>query len=89
MRIARSGLSARAAAMIEADLAEWHALMLRAITAAKEAGRLRGDVDVEQLLYEIDALSTTATLRHQMTGDTSPFARAEAAIAARIAAAQA
>jgi AcrR family transcriptional regulator len=75
--------------LIEADLDEWNALMLRAITSAIKAGHLRADTDAEQLLYEIEALSTTATLRHQMTGDTALFARAEAAIAARLDAAKA
>jgi AcrR family transcriptional regulator len=74
---------------IEADLDEWNALMLRAIRSAISAGHLRADTDAEQLLYEVEALSTTATLRHQMSGDTTLFARAEAAIAARLAAAKA
>jgi AcrR family transcriptional regulator len=73
---------------IEADLEEWTAVMRRAIASAKKAGHLRADVDVEQLLYEIEALSATAMLRHQMTGDAALFARAEAAIAARLAAAK-
>ena len=75
--------------LIEADLEEWDALMLRAIASAIKAGHLKADTDAEQLLYEIEALSTTATLRHQMTGDTALFARAEAAIAARLDAAKA
>jgi AcrR family transcriptional regulator len=74
---------------IEADLDEWNALMLRAITSAIRAGHLRPDTDAEQLLYEIEALSAAATLRHQMSGDAMLFARAEAAIAARLAAARA
>ncbi|HWI72937.1 MAG TPA: TetR/AcrR family transcriptional regulator [Baekduia sp.] len=74
---------------IEADLREWHAVMLRAIRSAIETGHLRADTDAEQLLYEIDALSTTATLRHQMSGDVSLFARAETAINARLDAATA
>jgi len=74
---------------IEADLDEWNALMLRAITSAITAGHLRADTDAEQLLYEIEALSAAATLRHQMSRDATLFARAEAAIAARLAAARA
>jgi AcrR family transcriptional regulator len=74
---------------IEADLEEWDALMLRAITSAIKAGDLKPDTDAEQLRYEVEALSATATLRHQMTGDASLFARAEAAIAARLDAAKA
>jgi AcrR family transcriptional regulator len=74
---------------IEADLEEWDGLMLRAITSAIKAGHLKADTDAEQLRYEIDALSTTATLRHQMTGDAALFARAEAAISARMDAARA
>jgi AcrR family transcriptional regulator len=74
---------------IEADLDEWNALMLRAISSAIKVGDLRADTDAEQLLYEIEALSTTATLRHQMSGDATLFARAEAAIAARLDAAKA
>ena len=69
---------------IEADLEEWDALMRRAIASAIKAGDLRADTDAEQLQYEIEALSITATLRHQMTGDTTLFARAEAAISARL-----
>ena len=42
---------------IEADLQDWEQLMVRAINAAKKAGHLRDDVDAEQLLFEIDALS--------------------------------
>ena len=74
---------------IEADLDEWNALMLRAITSAITAGHLRADTDAEQLLYEIEALSAAATLRHQMSRDATLFARAEAAIDARLAAARA
>ena len=74
---------------IEADLQEWNALMGRAIASAIKAGHLRADTDAAQLQYEIEALSTTATLRHQMTGDTTLFARAEQAIAARLRAAEA
>jgi AcrR family transcriptional regulator len=74
---------------IEADLQEWDALVLRVIRSAIEAGHLKPDTDAEQLQFEIEALSTTATLRHQMTGDTALFARADAAIAARIDAATA
>jgi AcrR family transcriptional regulator len=69
---------------IEADLETWDALMLRAVQSAKEAGHLRTDVDAEQLLFEIDALTTTASLRHQLVGDPSLYDRAEAAIAARL-----
>jgi AcrR family transcriptional regulator len=74
---------------IEADLDEWNALMRRAIDSAIKAGHLRADTDAAQLQYEIDALSTTATLRHQMSGDATLFARAETAISARLDAAAA
>jgi AcrR family transcriptional regulator len=74
---------------IEADLAEWDDLMRRAIRSAVKAGDLKPDTDVEQLQYEIEALSMAASLRHQMTGDAALFARAEAAIAARLDAARA
>jgi AcrR family transcriptional regulator len=70
---------------IERDLEEWDDLMRRVIQSAVKAGHLRADTDVEQLQYEIEALSMTATLRHQMTGDTTLFSRAETAIAARLA----
>jgi AcrR family transcriptional regulator len=69
---------------IQADLDEWNALMLRVITSAITAGHLKADTDAEQVLYEIEALSMSAMLRHQMSGDASLFARAEAAIAARL-----
>jgi AcrR family transcriptional regulator len=74
---------------IEADLEEWDELMRRAIASAIKAGHLKPDTDVEQLQYEIEALSLTASLRHQMTGDATLFARAEAAISARLDAAKA
>ena len=74
---------------IESDLDEWNALMRRAIDSAIKAGDLRPDTDAEQLQYEIEALSTTATLRHQMSGDATLFARAETAINARLDAATA
>ncbi|WCB96658.1 hypothetical protein DSM104299_05423 [Baekduia alba] len=74
---------------IEADLEEWDDLMRRVIRSAVKAGHLKPDTDVEQLQYEIEALSMTATLRHQMTGDSALFARAEAAIMSRLAAARA
>jgi hypothetical protein len=61
--------------------------MVRAINAAKKAGHLRADVDAEQLLFEIDALSGTASQRHQLNGDASLYDRAEAAITARLRAA--
>jgi AcrR family transcriptional regulator len=72
---------------IEADLQDWEQLMVRAITSAKKAGHLRDDVDAEQLLFEIDALSGTASQRHQLNGDASLYDRAEAAITARLQAA--
>src|SRR3954452_23019925 len=74
---------------IEADLDERNALMLRAIRSAITAGHLRADTDAEQMLYELEALSAAATLRHQMSRDATLFARAEAAIGARLAAARA
>jgi AcrR family transcriptional regulator len=74
---------------IEADLNEWNALMRRAIDSAVKAGDLHADTDAEQLQYEIEALSTTAALRHQMSGDATLFARAERAIGARLDAAAA
>jgi AcrR family transcriptional regulator len=75
--------------VIEADLEEWDDLMRRVIRAAVKAGHLKADTDVDQLQYEIEALSMTASLRHQMTGDATLFARAEAAITARLEAAKA
>ncbi|HEY6761862.1 MAG TPA: helix-turn-helix domain-containing protein [Baekduia sp.] len=74
---------------IEADLEEWDQLMRRVIRSAVKAGHLKPGTDVDQLQYEIEALSMTATLRHQMTGDATLFARAETAIADRLAAARA
>jgi AcrR family transcriptional regulator len=74
---------------VEADLEEWDALMLRVIRSAIKAGHLKPDTDAAQLQYEIEALSMTASLRHQMTGDAALFARAETAIAARLDAARA
>jgi AcrR family transcriptional regulator len=74
-------------AAIEADLAEWDALMRRAIGTAVAEGHLAVETDVDQLQYELEALSMTAMLRHQMTGDLALFARAERAIAARLEAA--
>lgn len=73
---------------IEADLEEWDGLMRRAIASAVKAGHLKPDTDVAQLQYEIEALSMAASLRHQMTGDLALFARAEAAINARLDAAR-
>jgi AcrR family transcriptional regulator len=73
---------------IEADLEEWDDLMRRAIRSAVRAGHLKADTDVAQLQYEIEALSMAASLRHQMTGDLALFARAEAAISARLDAAR-
>lgn len=69
---------------IEADMREWDALVRRMIAAAVKAGHLRQDTDVDQLRYELEALSATAMMRHQMTGDSSLFDRAERAIAARL-----
>ncbi len=34
----------------------WHAAMRRAITSAKEEGHLRGDVDEDQMLFEVHGL---------------------------------
>jgi AcrR family transcriptional regulator len=70
--------------IIEADLADWHALLSRQVESAKELGQLRADVDTEQLLFEIDALATNASLRHQLTGDARLYERAAVAIAARL-----
>jgi AcrR family transcriptional regulator len=75
--------------VIEADLREWEMLMKRAIASAQKAGHLRADVDAEQLLFEIDALSGAASLRHQMGGDASLYDRAATSIAARLRAAAA
>ena len=72
---------------IERDLADWHALLLGQIRTAKKLGHLRDDVDPQQLLFEIDALGTTASMRHQLTKDDKIYERAEAAIAARLSAA--
>jgi AcrR family transcriptional regulator len=74
---------------IEADLAEWDALMLRAVRSAKKAGHLRADVDAEQLQFELEALSNAPSMRHQLAGDAAEWARAETAIAARLRAATA
>jgi AcrR family transcriptional regulator len=74
---------------IERDLAEWHTLMLRAVRSAQKAGHLREDVDAEQLLFEVDALATAASLRHQLNGDAGLYDRAAAAIDARLRAASA
>jgi AcrR family transcriptional regulator len=74
---------------IEADLTEWDALMRRVIRSAVKEGHLKPGTDVDQLQYEIEALSMTASLRHQMTGDATLFARAQAAINARLDAAKA
>jgi AcrR family transcriptional regulator len=73
---------------IERDLDDWQAIMRRAIASAIEAGHLRADTDAEQLLYEIEALSSTAVVRHQLTGDKTLFDRAERAIAQRLDAAR-
>jgi AcrR family transcriptional regulator len=72
---------------IEADLAEWDTSMRRTIATAVAEGHLAPETDVDQLQYELEALSMTAMLRHQMTGDLALFARAERAIAARLEAA--
>jgi AcrR family transcriptional regulator len=74
---------------VEADLKDWEQLMVKTIASAKEAGHLRADVDADQLLFEIDALSGTASQRHQLHGDASLYDRAEAAIKARLKAATA
>jgi AcrR family transcriptional regulator len=74
---------------IERDLEDWHAVMRRAIASAVEAGHLRSDTDVEQLLYEIEALGNAAVTRHQLTGDKTLFDRASRAIDARLDAARA
>jgi AcrR family transcriptional regulator len=74
---------------IERDLQEWHALMRRAIASAIEVGDLRADVDAEQLLYEIEALSNAAVTRHQLTGDRALFDRAARAVEDRLQAARA
>jgi hypothetical protein len=70
--------------IIEADLADWHALLARQVQTAKELEQLRADVDTEQLLFEIDALATNASLRHQLVGDPKLYDRAATAIAARL-----
>jgi AcrR family transcriptional regulator len=74
---------------VERDLAEWDALMLRAVRAARKAGHLRADVDPEQLVFELEALSNAPSMRHQLSGNTAEWARAETAIAARLRAAAA
>jgi hypothetical protein len=75
--------------IIERDLAAWHELVLGQIRTAKKLGHLRADVDPEQLLFEIDALGTSASMRHQLTKDAKLYERAEAAITARLDAAAA
>jgi AcrR family transcriptional regulator len=69
---------------IERDLEDWHAIMRRAIATAIESGDLRADTDAEQLLYEIEALSNAAVVRHQLSGDKTLFDRAERAITTRL-----
>jgi AcrR family transcriptional regulator len=73
--------------IIERDFADWRALVVRQIRTAQKLGHLRSDVDPEQLLFEIDALGTGASLRHQLVGDDRLYDRAEAAIEARLRAA--
>src|SRR4051812_22534574 len=41
---------------LASSVATWHAAMKRAITAAKQERHLRGDVDEEQMLFEIHGL---------------------------------
>jgi AcrR family transcriptional regulator len=69
---------------IERDLEDWHAIMRRAIATAIASGDLQADTDPEQLLYEIEALSNAAVVRHQLSGDGTLFDRAERAIASRL-----
>jgi AcrR family transcriptional regulator len=41
---------------LASSVATWHAAMKRAITASKDEGHLRADVDEEQMLFEIHGL---------------------------------
>src|SRR5205085_10217358 len=66
----------------------WLDALEQAIKMAKEEGHLRGDVDVKQLAFEINALFFGANFSFQMRDDKRAIGRAWRAIEDRLEAAR-
>ncbi|WP_426367202.1 TetR/AcrR family transcriptional regulator [Streptomyces sp. E-08] len=63
---------------------DWTAYVEGTLREARAAGELAGDLDVEQLAFEVIALMETANAQSVLFGDPGVYARAERGITARL-----
>ncbi|WP_055602314.1 TetR/AcrR family transcriptional regulator [Streptomyces aureus] len=63
---------------------DWNAYMERSLTEAQAVGDFAGDLDVEQLAFEVIALMEAANAQSVLLGDTQTYDRAERGITARL-----
>jgi len=63
---------------LASSVGTWHAAMKRAIASAKEEGHLRGDVDEEQMLFEIHGLILALHYEARFLKHPNSIARANA-----------
>lgn len=73
--------------MVVAHQRQFLALLEREIRKAQEEGDLDGDLDAEQLAFELEALGSAANQQFQLMRVPVVFDRAATAIAARLSAA--
>ncbi|MFF5920605.1 TetR/AcrR family transcriptional regulator [Streptomyces flavochromogenes] len=63
---------------------DWNAYMESSLTEAQAVGDFAGDLDVEQLAFEVIALMEAANAQSVLLGDTQTYDRAERGITARL-----
>ncbi|WP_328941657.1 TetR/AcrR family transcriptional regulator [Streptomyces sp. NBC_00250] len=63
---------------------DWTAYMERSLTEAQAVGDFAGDLDVEQLAFEVIALMEAANAQSVLLGGTRAYDRAERGIASRL-----
>ncbi|MFD9050656.1 TetR/AcrR family transcriptional regulator [Streptomyces zaomyceticus] len=63
---------------------DWNAYMERTLTEAQAVGDFAGDLDVEQLAFEVIALMEGANAQSVLLGDTRAYARAERGVTSRL-----
>ncbi|MGW6962647.1 TetR/AcrR family transcriptional regulator [Streptomyces zaomyceticus] len=63
---------------------DWNAYMERTLTEAQAVGDFAGDMDVEQLAFEVIALMEGANAQSVLLGDTRAYARAERGVTSRL-----
>ncbi|MGW0119377.1 TetR/AcrR family transcriptional regulator [Streptomyces sp. NPDC003327] len=66
---------------------DWTAYVERALTEARAAGEFAGDLDAEQVAFEIIALMEAGNAQSVLFGDTAAYERADRGVLARLRAA--